>query len=134
MEAKRARDRGADMLVLAEIGPPARCPSRACWRWEPSIPPWWTPDGGTPIVLVESGDAFDVHAVAMLLAAGADAVHPWHAVALARGFRQSRGLEELTQIAEGRFLDALEHGLRKVLARMGISTLASYRSGRPTST
>ncbi len=82
-------------------------------------------------LLADAGDAFDVHAVAMLLAAGADAVNPWHAIAVARGLAGSRGNEELDpEQAEANLLDALEHGLRKVLARMGISTLASYRGGQ----
>jgi glutamate synthase domain-containing protein 2 len=81
-------------------------------------------------LLADAGDAFDVHAVAMLLAAGADAVHPWHAIAAARDIGGSRGNEDLDpEQAEANLLVALEHGLRKVLARMGISTLASYRGG-----
>jgi glutamate synthase domain-containing protein 2 len=67
----------------------------------------------------------------MLFAAGADAVHPWHAIAVARAIAGSRGNEELVpERAEANLLDALEHGMRKVLARMGISTLASYRGGQ----
>ena len=42
-------------------------------------------------LLADAGDAFDVHAVAMLLAAGADAVHPWHAIAVARDHRRLPG-------------------------------------------
>ena len=56
---------------------------------------------------------------------------PWHAIAIARDLAGSRGHEELDpERAEANLLEALEHGLRKVLARMGISTLASYRGGQ----
>ncbi len=82
-------------------------------------------------IAVETGDAFDVHAIAMLIASGAGAVHPWLLLDLADEVAGSRGNEALTvEQAEANVIGALEHGLRKVLARMGISTLASYRGGQ----
>jgi glutamate synthase domain-containing protein 2/glutamate synthase domain-containing protein 1/glutamate synthase domain-containing protein 3 len=82
-------------------------------------------------VVVEAGECFDVHDLAMLVAAGASAVHPWLLLELADEVSGSRGAEDLdTQDARRHVADALEHGLRKVLARMGISTLGSYRGGQ----
>ena len=72
----------------------------------------------TPLI-VETGQVFDSHHVALLIAVGAAAVYPWLAMDLA----------EQTVAGGGTgFRSAVEHGLRKVLARMGISTLASYRN------
>jgi glutamate synthase (ferredoxin) len=80
---------------------------------------------------VEAGDAFDVHDVAMLVAVGASAVHPWLLLEMAAEQAGERGSEELEpDQARRNAVDALEQGLRKVLARMGISTLASYRGGQ----
>ncbi len=133
VEATHARDRGADLLVLTD---------RRAGRGRAPVPSLLAAGAINAALvaagrrdacdlLVEPGDAFDVHAVAMLLAAGADAVHPWHAIALAREIAGSRGQEALTpSAAEANLLDGLDHGLRKVLARMGISTLASYRGGQ----
>jgi glutamate synthase domain-containing protein 2/glutamate synthase domain-containing protein 1/glutamate synthase domain-containing protein 3 len=82
-------------------------------------------------IAVETGECFDVHDVAMLLACGASAIHPWLLLELAAEVAGSRGAEELEAAAAVRNLrKALEFGLRKVLARMGISTLASYRGGQ----
>ncbi len=79
-------------------------------------------------LLADAGDAFEIHAVAMLLAAGASAVHPREALAAAREQAGSRGHEALEpEAAEAHLIGALDNGLRKVLARMGISTLAAYR-------
>ena len=79
-------------------------------------------------LLADAGDAFDIHAVAMLLAVGASAVHPREALAAAREQAGSRGHETLEpDAAEAHLIGALDNGLRKVLARMGISTLAAYR-------
>ncbi len=70
-------------------------------------------------LIVESAQVFETHHVAMLLAAGASAVAPYLAEEFAEreepgGFKKVRA--------------AIYGGLRKVLARMGISTLASYRN------
>ena len=82
-------------------------------------------------LVVECGECFDVHDLAMLLAAGASAVHPWLLLELASEHAGARGQEELEpHEARGNTIAALEAGLRKVLARMGISTLASYRGGQ----
>ena len=43
-------------------------------------------------VVVEAGDAFDVHDLAMLLAVGASAVHPWLLLELAAEQAGERGL------------------------------------------
>ena len=80
---------------------------------------------------VECGECFDVHDVAMLLAVGASAVHPWLLLELASEHAGARGLEDLEpHRARSNALGALEAGLRKVLARMGIAMLASYRGGQ----
>ena len=70
-------------------------------------------------LIVESAQVFETHHVAMLLAAGASAVVPY----LAEEFAES---EEPGGFKK--FRAAVYGGLRKVLARMGISTLASYRN------
>jgi len=132
-QATRARERGADLLVVSD---------RAAGSGRAPVPSLLAVgainaafvDAGLRDacdIAADAGDAFDVHAVAMLFAAGADAVHPWLAIAVARAIAGSRGNEELVpEQAEANLLDALEHGMRKVLARMGISTLASYRGGQ----
>ena len=62
---------------------------------------------------------------------GPGVVHPRLLLALAREQAGSRGAEELSEHdAVGNMLAALDAGLRKVLARMGISTVASYVGGQ----
>jgi len=68
----------------------------------------------TDIVAI-AGDAVDVHDVACLVTIGATAVHPYLAFATA-------GDE-----AAARYRKALEAGLLKVMAKMGISCVTSYR-------
>ena len=85
---------------------------------------------GRTDIVVDAADLLDVHALAMAIAAGARAVHPWLAIRLAAEAAGSRGAEEIdVKRAVGNLLDGLEAGLRKTLARMGISAVASYSGG-----
>jgi glutamate synthase (ferredoxin) len=78
-------------------------------------------------VVADAADTLDVHAAAMVLAAGATVVHPWLALELAGELAGGRGAEDLGAVeARERLLDALAAGLRKTLGRMGIATAASY--------
>jgi len=69
-------------------------------------------------LVAEAGDAWDVHHCAALIGYGAEAVHPWLAL---ESVRQEGGREAAATLRA-----SMETGLLKVLAKMGISTLASY--------
>jgi glutamate synthase (ferredoxin) len=70
-------------------------------------------------LIVESAQILDTHHVALLVAAGASAVVPY----LAEQFAESLDPDGIAHMHA-----AINAGLRKVLARMGVSTLASYRN------
>src|SRR6266852_2421633 len=75
-------------------------------------------------LICETGSAWDVHQVALLLGYGAEAVVPTLALANVRALAGERHLEHLTpDQAVERYLSVLEEGLRKVMARMGISSI-----------
>src|SRR6185295_13328840 len=85
---------------------------------------------GRADVVVEAADVLDVHGAAMVLATGATVIVPWLAVEMAAELAGGRGAEDLDAAATVRnLLDAFDAGLRKTLARMGISTAASYIGG-----
>jgi len=67
----------------------------------------------------EAGDCRDIHHVAVLLGMGAGAVCPWLALETARGLTPETG--------EANTIHALELGLAKVMSKMGISVVDSYR-------
>ncbi len=79
-------------------------------------------------ILVEAGDVISVHRLAALIGFGANGVHPWLALDtashLAEGGRL-KGVED-PAAAEANYLRALEMGLLKIMAKMGISTVESY--------
>jgi glutamate synthase domain-containing protein 2/glutamate synthase domain-containing protein 1/glutamate synthase domain-containing protein 3 len=70
-------------------------------------------------IIVETGQVLDTHHIAMLVAAGASGVYPYLALEQACSIRPD---------GVARFRFAIEKGLRKVIARMGVSTIASYRN------
>ena len=75
-------------------------------------------------LLCETGAACDIHQIALLLGYGAEAVVPYLALASIRSLAGERKLEHLTQDqAVEMYLHIVEDGLRKVMARMGISTI-----------
>src|SRR5205814_2029938 len=86
---------------------------------------------GRTDVVVEAADVLDVHGAAMVLAVGATGLVPWLAIEMAAELAGTRGAEELDAAATvGNLLAAFDAGLRKTLARMGISTASSYIGGK----
>jgi glutamate synthase (NADPH/NADH) large chain/glutamate synthase (ferredoxin) len=78
-------------------------------------------------LVVETGAAWDVHQIALLVGYGANAVLPYLALATVRAQAGSRGLENVTPgEAERHYRHAVEKGLLKVMSRMGLSVLESY--------
>ncbi len=78
-------------------------------------------------LVVESGDAREVHHMCLLVGYGAGAVNPWVAFqTLDDLIRQGllTGLDH--QKAAKNYIKALNKGILKVMAKMGISTLQSY--------
>jgi glutamate synthase (ferredoxin) len=72
-------------------------------------------------IAVEAGDCRDIHHAAVLIGYGAGAVCPWLALETARSL-QPEGVDGETMM-----LQALDAGLAKVMSKMGISVVDSYR-------
>jgi glutamate synthase (NADPH/NADH) large chain/glutamate synthase (ferredoxin) len=86
-------------------------------------------------LVAEVGDAVDIHHFATLIGYGAEAVHPWLALASIEALFGDGAGEHRKEAAESRphpdearlrFRTASEKGLLKILSKMGISTLSSY--------
>ncbi|MFJ6481283.1 MULTISPECIES: glutamate synthase large subunit [unclassified Streptomyces] len=83
-------------------------------------------------LLVEAGDVREVHHVALLIGYGAAAVNPYLAMEsvedLLRAGTFLSGLEP--ELAIKNLIYALGKGVLKVMSKMGISTVASYRGAQ----
>src|SRR6184192_2940255 len=104
----------SDRGISADRAPlPALLATAAVWKAMVREGLWDVP------LIVESAQVFDTHHVALLVAAGASAV---------RRYLADEFVESLEPGGAEKARMAVHAGLRKVLARMGVSTLASYRN------
>jgi glutamate synthase (NADPH/NADH) large chain len=80
-------------------------------------------------IAIEAGDCRDIHHAAVLIGYGAGAVCPWLALETAASFAGEKGYPEGVTAAEGEqlMLKSLDAGLAKVMSKMGISVVDSYR-------
>ena len=84
-------------------------------------------------VLLESAEARDVHHMCALTGFGADGVCPYLAIdAIARLKEDGLVPDDSTSLDDlvANYFHAVEHGMLKVFAKMGISTLASYKGAQ----
>jgi hypothetical protein len=121
-EAKAAAASRSELVVLTDRGVdarrtalPALLAAAAAWKSMVEAGGWEVP------LVIETGQVIDTHHVALLVAAGASAVFPYLALEQASNLRLD---------GASRYRVAVDKGLRKVIARMGISTIASYRNSQ----
>jgi glutamate synthase (ferredoxin) len=78
-------------------------------------------------LVVETGDAREVHHVCLLIGYGAGAVNPWVAFETLDDLIEQGALPGVDRVKAVRnYIKALNKGILKVMAKMGISTLQSY--------
>jgi len=83
-------------------------------------------------LIVETAEAREVHHMALLLGYGATAVNPYFAFEIAAdmSMRNALNISISTNKAIENYIKALCKGLLKVMSKMGISTLRSYRGAQ----
>ncbi|MDB6037295.1 MAG: glutamate synthase large subunit [Verrucomicrobiales bacterium] len=82
-------------------------------------------------ILCESGEARDVHHFACLVGYGASAVNPYVAIDSIRQSVESGEYGDITlEKAIENFRNAIESGMLKIMSKMGISTIGSYRGAQ----
>ena len=83
-------------------------------------------------IVVESGEPREVAHFALLFGYGAGAINPYLAFETLADLVQQRAFESLTdsKAAEHEFIHAIHKGVVKVMSKMGISTLQSYRGAQ----
>lgn len=77
-------------------------------------------------LIVEGGDITETHHFATLIGFGASAIYPYLALESLVHLHKRDDRQQATS----QYLAAINYGLRKILSKMGISTLASYESAQ----
>ncbi len=133
-EAERRIDEGAAMLILSDRG---AGPGQA------AIPSLLAIGGvhhhlvragkrHLSALVIETGEAREVHHFACLIGFGASGVNPYLAFETIRDLQESGHLpgELSAQEAAENYITAVKKGLAKIMSKMGISTLRSYRGSQ----
>ncbi|HEX7237383.1 MAG TPA: glutamate synthase large subunit, partial [Gammaproteobacteria bacterium] len=130
-EAERAIDDGYAMLVLSDRAmSAARLPVSALLACGAVHHHLVARAKRTRIgIVVETGEAREVHHHCLLVGYGADGINPYLAYEALVQARNEGQLEPDTDIV-GDYRQAVSKGMLKVMAKMGISTLQSYKGGQ----
>jgi glutamate synthase (NADPH/NADH) large chain len=134
LEAERCIDEGASMIILSDRGVGAA---------EAAIPSLLAIGGvhhhlvrrgkrHLSALVIETGEAREIHHFACLIGFGASGVNPYLAFETIHDLRERGYLDaELSaQAAAENYITAVKKGLLKVMSKMGISTLRSYRGSQ----
>jgi len=78
-------------------------------------------------LIIESGEVREVNHFALLLAYGADCINPYMVFEAIRFMVKEKDLRISAAMAVRNYIKAVDKGIKKILSKMGISTLLSYR-------
>ena len=81
-------------------------------------------------LIVESGEIREVMHAALLLGYGASAICPYMAYAVLDGLVKKGEVQMNYETAEKNYIKAICKGLYKIMSKMGISTIRSYRGAK----
>ena len=81
-------------------------------------------------LIVESGEIREVMHAALLLGYGASAICPYMTFAVLDDLVKKHKIQEDYATAEAHYIKAVDKGLKKIMSKMGISTIRSYRGAK----
>ncbi|MDD5512439.1 MAG: glutamate synthase large subunit [Candidatus Omnitrophica bacterium] len=81
-------------------------------------------------IVLESAEPREVHHFALLFGYGADCVNPYLAYQAIGYLIEEEGLTMACEKAVDNYIKAIDKGILKILSKMGISTLQSYRGAQ----
>lgn len=82
----------------------------------------------TVSLILEGGDIWETHHYATLMSYGADAIYPYLAFETCEKLANQKRTEQKDVV--GNYLTAVEKGLLKIMSKLGISTINSYKGAQ----
>ena len=79
-------------------------------------------------IIIDAADIWETHHSAVLFSYGADLVYPYLALDTARAISERQNIDP--QVGEDSYIKAVGKGLLKIMSKLGISTLASYKGAQ----
>ncbi len=81
-------------------------------------------------IVVESAEPREVMHFALLFGYGASIINPYMSLAVIDNLVKNKAIQLDYQKAEENYINAINKGIKKIMSKMGISTLRSYRSSQ----
>jgi len=81
-------------------------------------------------IIIESAEPREVHHFAVLFGYGADCINPYLAYEAINSLIEDREINLTFKEAQNNYINALKRGILKIIAKMGISTIQSYRGAQ----
>jgi glutamate synthase (NADPH/NADH) len=78
-------------------------------------------------IIVETGEAREVHQMCVLVGFGADAICPYMVFEIAQMLKEQSVIDMDDETIYDNYATAIDIGISKVMAKMGISTMQSYK-------
>ena len=132
-QAQAAVDEGATVLILSDRGVNADQASIPSLLATAAIHHHLIRTGRRmrASLVVEAGDVHEVHQLACLVGYGASAIYPYLAYQTIKAQQASGQFDKVTfEEALAHFKKAMDQGLLKIMSKMGISTVGSYRGAQ----
>ncbi len=130
--AKTAIEAGTNLFVLSDRGVSTQMAGMPALLAVAGLHHFLIREGlRTKVSLVlESGEPREVHHFALLIGYGVDAVNPYMAYETLYGLKEEGVIEAPFEEAVTKYNKAALKGVIKVMSKMGISTVASYRGAQ----
>ena len=139
-DAEASVDEGVNYIILTDktIEAPSGAVGGACWFNIPSLLAvsavhHYLISVGKRVqtaLIVESGEIREVMHAALLLGYGASALCPYMTFAILDDLVKRGRIQEEYATAERNYIKAVDKGLKKIMSKMGISTIRSYRGAK----
>jgi len=139
-DAEASVDEGVNYIILTDktIEAPSGAVGGACWFNIPSLLAvsavhHYLISVGKRVqtaLIVESGEIREVMHAALLLGYGASALCPYMTFAVLDDLVKKGKIQEEYATAEKNYIKAVDKGLKKIMSKMGISTIRSYRGAK----
>ena len=81
-------------------------------------------------IVLETGEAREVHQLCILVGYGCDAICPYMVFEMTQMLREENVIDCSDEEAFKNYVDAVDRGISKVMAKMGISTMQSYKGAQ----
>ena len=132
LKVETAVRNGCELIVLQEIIPPPGKVLIHCLLALGAVHHALCKSGlrTSTSLIVTTGTARDTHQIACLLATGANAVYPWLAYSMMNHLTDEYYLADFTGRILRNYRKGINKGLLKIMSKMGISTIASYRGAQ----